>query len=265
MRLLIRDPIPSFWELGVRGTDILISVHEKAMSLLEEGIGNSFVDMKSEELKIPEFIRPNEDGWGFGRVLFPIESEKTGWISWRCSLPAILTPDLYEERNWTEAFAVSATLEVLCSELSFMELKIETGSLYPQLLLVQAKTFERERFPTSVSISAVISPSLIQWFLKKKDGFNLIEVVEAMKEAHKHLFPRLHNDNLDFRARIHHPKGINLTCPGDACGLDPEDNIGESLDRGYRLVPHNVTGPIQQLTFFAGLAALDQLAREDIS
>lgn len=67
----------------------------------------------------------------------------------------------------------------------------------------------------------------------------------------------------EFRVLLRRPKWVNFSCPGNACGLDPEDYYEKSLDWGYQLVPHNVDSPLQQLTLLAGVAMLYQLARQE--
>ena len=114
------------------------------------------------------------------------------------------------------------------------------------------------------SLHATVCPPLCVWLSQQEHDSDSLEIVEAMKKVFWHMSSRPDPDSFDyvrFRAWMRQPKWINLDCPGNACGLDPDDYGNLSLERGYGLAPHNVDTPIQQLTLLSGLAALCQLAR----
>lgn len=83
-----------------------------------------------------------------------------------------------------------------------------------------------------------------------------------MRSAYELMFQKK-TDRMDrFSALCRQPKWLNLTIPGNACGLDPENYHDTSKD-GYELLPHNVDCSLQQLTFLAGLACLHDLVRNN--
>ena len=95
-------------------------------------------------------------------------------------------------------------------------------------------------------------------------GTSIEEMVLAMKRAYKIMdqglgpLPR-------FSASIDGDNGwLNVDCPGDACGLHPSHGSVEE-SQGYEFSCHNVDTPQQQLTLLAGLAALHDKARREIT
>jgi hypothetical protein len=54
-----------------------------------------------------------------------------------------------------------------------------------------------------------------------------------------------------------------MDCPGETCGICSE-SCSHHKDEGYVFVSHTVNGPLPQLTFLAGLAALCDKYRKEM-
>lgn len=107
------------------------------------------------------------------------------------------------------------------------------------------------------------SVALCDWFRKLGTG-PIPEMVEAMKIAYNHT-QRIRGSSsvFYFRASIDYSNGwLNISCPGNACGLNPWHNAVHNTG-GYEFADHNVDTPFQQLTLLAGLAALHDRARKE--
>lgn len=89
----------------------------------------------------------------------------------------------------------------------------------------------------------------------------LPKVVQAMTAAYCHMQKTGVLDKYRFGAHIADQTGrVIMACPGDACQLSPDSSMGE--DRGRRFGGNNIDSPVQQITFFVGLAVLCDMARE---
>jgi len=113
------------------------------------------------------------------------------------------------------------------------------------------------------SLSGLYSIPLVKW-MSEKVGRNIPEMVGAMSTAYEHMLGPGSAKYGPFRASVDYEGGwLNVYCPGDACGLNPDSNGLEGDGRGYEFSCHNVDSPAQQLTLLAGLAALhDRVDRE---
>ena len=92
----------------------------------------------------------------------------------------------------------------------------------------------------------------------------IIEVRKAMIAVWKKMFGKLEAyDKYSFIAKVAYKDGwFNMSCPGDACGLHPADNMGTVSGRGYKFSCHNVDNPMQQIALLAGLAVLCDKAKD---
>lgn len=157
--------------------------------------------------------------------------------------------------RWQRAYAISASLEIFSRLTRFPEEK--TSSFLKQLLKIRVFCARDERL--IVGLGGEFSIPLCDWFRKRGVGY-VPEIVEAMEIAYSHMqdLPSLY----EFRAAIDYPNGwLNVSCPGNACGINPCHNAVRE-EGGYEFVDHNLDTPFQQLTLLAGLAALHDAARK---
>jgi hypothetical protein len=115
------------------------------------------------------------------------------------------------------------------------------------------------------SLGGMFSIPLVRWLSRVRVNTQLEKVENAMKAAYNRMlgYRRYHRN--DFRVWLADNQGwLNISCPGDACGLHPADHYRSAHKEGYDFACHNVDSPMQQLTLIAGLAALCDLVRKGI-
>lgn len=183
-----------------------------------------------------------------------------GWVSIKVDLPVVVSGGSNAEVRcfWDSAFRVSASLAILFQMLQLFD--GESPCIGNQLLTVEYMTVDRDMW--GGSLGAIISPALVKWLSRLPDNYDHPEVKVAMISAHCRMsgHPLERYEEHYFRAWIRKPCWINLSVPGNACGLDPKNYfIGEG--EGFELSPHNTDNPIQQLSLLAGLATLYEIAR----
>jgi len=158
------------------------------------------------------------------------------------------------EFSFRRAYNVSASWTILCSFLAFSVIK--TGCDKMQLMTVSPIV---KMGMHGGSLSCTLSKKVVDWLKEvQEDECELVEVVEAMKKAYATMFGHAKYDHA-FYARVQKGGRLIMQCPGDACDLGPEDYVRKN--GGYRLWPHNIDTAFQQITFFAGLAALHDIIR----
>lgn len=260
MRDILCEHVPVVYEIGVGEdqTSLMVNVHKKAFEYASEILGRPNVPLASalrDEFRLPEFIPPSAENWGFGSVLSKADSDRSDWTVWRCALPARKKK---HEIDWGTLYGISATLNVLTVALSIFEDEISAPK--PQLLCIRLFTM---RGDSGGSLSAEIGRAMLPWFSTQQDNFQHAGIQTIMKNTYERLTKyKVPNVSFGrFDAYFRQPYFVNLSCPGNACGLDPEDYF-ERKDRGYKLLPHNVDSPVQQLTLLMGLAAMHDEARK---
>ncbi|MBI4708775.1 MAG: hypothetical protein HY764_01060 [Candidatus Portnoybacteria bacterium] len=162
--------------------------------------------------------------------------------------------------DWALANKVSASCGVF---FSFAGLEREISSSLPQLLIVEAYvTLDR-----GAPLGGEYSPDLVRWLRTLEPRTQIQEMVQAMKIAYDYMIGASDFDRRDIEAYVADTKGrLNVSCPGNACGLNPVYGAESDMKRGfgYRFSCHNVDNPAQQLTLLAGLAALHDKARKEM-
>lgn len=251
--LLHLFPVPLCYDLGIRDDGIIIKIHRTAVKYLLAQISKNspiIVDLR-ERLGLPEFIFPNSRLWGFGNTI-STDGENGDWITWKCELPTA--------RNFgTKAFAISATLNVIFNLLRNCEITGDTN----QTQLLAINSWMTLNAPHGGFFSVILSSSLCEW-ISQRGYYYKEEIDAAMVAAYKRMTYK--KDRLACKNSI----GVQFDgrhtmffTEGNACSLNPEG--GALNESGDKLMPHNVDLILQQLVLFAGVAKLNQLAREDIN
>jgi len=159
------------------------------------------------------------------------------------------------------AFAVAATFSLLLEmAMGFGEESEQEVITWPRQLLEVHTTVDTSGFH-ACSLGGTYSRLLVGWLERLAlNESELAEVSSAMQASYRKMLPFLGSLEWsnEFRTNLYEGGRFHISCPGDACGLDPCDEPVSG--RGYKFAPHNVDTPAQQLTLLAGLAALSDRA-----
>ncbi|MFH0937031.1 MAG: hypothetical protein V1808_01935 [Candidatus Daviesbacteria bacterium] len=282
---ILREDLPCWFELGWEETNlaIVLRIHHdflKNMPIISPH--SPLVKMYIEELGLDEFSGNFSGNIGFNDAL-KLRGEKGDFREYHFAVPKIKKET--EEKcmwcngtgknrwqdtclscrgsgkehdiDWTEAYSISASLSTFTRFLQYCD--EPTSASLPQLLTIGTIT---QRGMNGGSLGGEVSSSLRDWLTFHKGQNTLPEITRAMMLVHDKMFGLTMLDNYYFKAVIREDGGLMLDCPGNACGLHPEQYMREG--RGYELGCHNVDSPLQQLTLIAGLAALHDKARQEM-
>lgn len=296
------DDVPVWYEIGLNesNTGFIIRIRTEAMAevikfLTFEALIVKYFEEKYNYLplfssSLPFFIPPTEEKWGFGEVLEK-KSENDVWVEFICLLPVVLSAEVaYHHTNeegicdligidfpYLRVSYVSATLNVLFQALWLFEGKaMNYGNKENKLQLLTINGMMTESGLHGSAFNVKLSRQFCRWLInmisEETVGRNidisksptLDKIRNAMMDMHFQMWQKPYSryDFHSYRVTCRPLKSIHLSCPGNACGLDPE--WSHSKDHiGYALHPHNVDNRFQQLTLLAGVACLQDLARQD--
>ncbi|HZS43200.1 MAG TPA: hypothetical protein VFA52_03225 [Candidatus Paceibacterota bacterium] len=286
IKLIRHENIPCWYELGWKEKDlsITLSLHRETIEAIKSKFTNSaLISRLRKELKLKKFEGDFNGNFGFGGSLIR-RDERQDFVDFAIKLPKIhivtdeICPKCKGKKEnehgmdcidcaktgkktdivWDEADNTSASLTVLLSELQYPTW--QTSSSKPQLLTVFTITRHEAH---GGSLGGEYSSSLCSW-LGSRAGLHLPEVEKAMYKAYVEMMTDAYVDDYRFRATVESADGwLNISCPGDGCGLHPADGWLRK-GHGYEWACHNVDHAGQQLTLIAGLAALHDQARRSI-
>lgn len=268
IRLPDWDLIPAWYQLGLKGPSTLaITVHNNAVDFLRLWDFNksTLVSHFQKRFGLSAFINPTEACWGFGTnnprqlkaAFISGISILPGWTTWDCVLPHSKEGD---NDNHAKFWAIRASLAALFLGLTVFGYDNNTGWKTPQLMTIDGLSVEADM--GGGALLATLTPEMMKFLRRQGEWTELPEISEAMMRASQHMLKsRFGNNVRDYRAYCRQPKWINMSVPGNACGLDPDYHDERELEVGYRLCPHNVDSSYQQLTFLVGLAKLHELAQ----
>lgn len=260
--------IPAWYEIDLepeRNDTFVIRIYKGALEELRRVKPDAPILLHYQKtMELPEFIGPGSGYWGFGEVLREIPCEQNGWVAYRATLPVVKSVtrgDRLKYVDWNPLGRLRATLDVLFNALWLFD--GDTGLQLPQLIIINSMAVT-----ASGAISAVLTPAMILFLAKQDEGQDFKSVVNTMRRTDEYLWQEEGNPNpysiSQFHVILQKSKFLHFCVPGDACGLDPDSHSysGDSLAKGYSLVPHNVDNGIQQLSLLMGLAKLHSLARQ---
>jgi hypothetical protein len=157
--------------------------------------------------------------------------------------------------------AIRGTLFMFCLACRYLDTDmLDVGK--KQLIIIDHICLPEKNRQSTGGLSAILTPSAIGWITKQPEG-HVNAIREAMKAAYGHMWNDGRGQNERFDALIGAPKWIYFDVPGNACDLSPDNNNNPRIGQGYKLVPHNVDGSIQQLALFVGLVKMHELMRAD--
>lgn len=173
-----------------------------------------------------------------------------------------------EDICWDQVTEVSKSVSLLSDRLlGFVTGDTKTTSKKLQVMAPFTGVTE-----TYFPISGYFSPIFVKW-LKSKRGYrsdpgdsvasamiSVWKVMEAVKGDD--LYPY---DERQFWWETHESGWLNISCPGDACGIHPGTSyVDPKRDNGYDFSCHNMDNPMQQMVLMAALAQLEMNCRKVI-
>lgn len=259
---ITREDRPAIYEIGVEnnGRALKVAIHSSVADFLKD-ISNRanvpLIEYLKKELKLPGFkgFDDPKKPWGFANAMIPLKTDNPNWITWQCKLPK-----KKGEVNWYSLYSICASLNFLSRVL--VVAGEGGGDIKPQLLELSLLT---ERGMNGSALSVKLARAFIPWIVSQAEYLDQYQerhplIVGPMKAAYEHMVWR---ESLGrFFAFFRPPKWVNLSVPGNACGLDPEDYSTREPEVGYELLSHNVDTPIQQLSLLMGIAAMHDEARK---
>lgn len=260
---IMKQSIPEWYGLDIRESDgtLLIPVHESVADYIENGLSPQTPTVRwlqeHSGLGLPIFISPKQQEWGFGSSVSWEDSNETDCRVINCKLPIILSGK-GQEPSFEKALALSATLQILFTALTVAPLE-EIHSLHSQLLVVYG--FTTKSGPRGGSFSIMLSKNLVGWISSQKDYSQNQELIATMKTASKYMWRDDADESHELKALFSQPKWVKLSCFGNGCVLGPEDYDDKREGIGYKLFPHNIDSPFQQLVLLCAVAKMYQLAR----
>ena len=210
-----------------------------------------------KSLDLPEFLSIDDRRWGYGGGIETV-AESAPYLKLRVELP---DGEKLKDDRWGEFYKASANLNMLFYVLNMADVgKLKDEDLSRQLLTIERST---ERGLDGNSVWANLSPKFCSFLSLYEESERDSSLESYMKDCYRYLTGDLFSslDQYRFIAMHRDPYWLNLSIPGNACGLDPEDYYPREKS-GYKLLPHNIDSPLQQLTLVMGLAKLHQDARK---
>lgn len=258
-KTILHETLPCWHELSWEneGPTLVLRVHESYADTLRISPDAPIVLGFQKTFELGGFDGDLRGNFGFNEAL-KNRGEKDGFYEFAIELPTIQGAKKLRY-EWRRAHEISTSLSILTLRLPYYDHDVPTT--FPQLI-----TFQASGSPNHSAVFGEIGIPLRRWLSSKPDHFLVPEAVTAMKSAYMKMFgPGISFvTEHSFEMRIKNNGGLIASCPGNGCGIHPDDwNFREG--RGYKFSSHNVDTPAQQLTILAGLAALHNIARREIS
>lgn len=290
MKLITYENIPCWYELSWQEKDkcLVVRVHKDVLTFLpelkpEHHIVSSFM----KDFGAKSFVGNLNGNFGFDDVLLN-RGQVDQFIQLEINLPKVKVftndpcgqcggkgkhPHHPREKcfhcegrgkeydlKWEKAYLISASLTLLFMFLDFLEK--ETSATCSQLLTVGTHTTQGMH---GGSLHGRYGIDFAKWFRTFPEGTELEEINHAMKCAHKQMYGSdQYSSHGCFFTKIQADGWLNISCPGDACGLDPSNYHRVGGEQGYEFSCHNVDTPMQQFTLLVALAALSDKARKEM-
>lgn len=287
MNILVRDVLPCWYELSWDASipAILLNIHDNYIA--ETGsipADHPSVEHLVEEFQFTSFSGDFGSNFGFNAAFLKLPA-RNGFARFRIEIPQVRKETgkrcpycqgtakdhllagqaCFECRgtgmehviDYSTADAISATFTVLTMKAGYYQGK--TSAPFPQLLTVSTSTWKGT---AGGSLHGMFGIPLCQFLRSVGERIRIPEVERAMQIAHRRMLGSTGYDTGDYLAKVERRGWLNVSCPGEACGLHPAHEPRDG--RGYEFTSHNVDSPAQQLTLLAGLAALHDRARREL-
>jgi len=252
---------PARYHITPTETGIAVAVNKQTIPNFKIASAGR-MDEIARYLKIPPFIKPSSDHeWGFGPVFKETQSPNPDFVLYSCDFPHVFDKKQYN------ADGISAVLQSLSSLFTFIGFSDGISNSPVEQQMDIDLDLDRSATLYVAPISAEIYSTLVKWMRNNLNDSVASQIKESMKIGYLNMW----NDKVytphvsEFRLFWNNPKWLILAVPGDAADLGP--NMHQIYDEsenetGYRMTPHNVDSPHQQLTLLTGLAKLDEIATD---
>ena len=269
----------------------VLSIHEDYIKENASGIclsaRASMIEGIAKSFNLNEFVYKPDTEIGYSGVL-KLKSKSDQFFNYEVSIPS-LYKEIGECRYCESRMLNDPDSDCLFCDNTRVESKIDQTILYPinaSLVVIFSYLHHYDEYAHSCDdlqlisfdlgmiqesfygfpISGFFHKDLVAWVSKSPCESGFAEVNDAMHGVYSHM-TNLREKFYGYHSTFREDGSIHLSCPGDACGIDPEHNKLSHLKGelvGYRFVPHNTDNAIQQLTILAGLAKLEDMARENL-
>jgi hypothetical protein len=282
--------IPRLYQLCYANKQLEVEVHKDVFIWLNK-IDERILKAMCNEFGFKTFhCTPQESVYGFDGCIKKRISEKDEFIIFSAQIPFVQT--FTEEEcfscDGTKIFCGSPcqfcdgtgkesrtdTLSAYRISASLKFLLMASSELVPLLSNQRELQLVHLELTTIIGtyggdIHGFLSKTLVLW-LKGYDREKFYEqvaskILQNMQETYKTLFPVYRSMEVFEHRVLLNEEGnsalIHIDCPGNACGLDPNQSIYKE-NEGYQIGGHNVDSPVQQLQLLVGLATLCELYDE---
>jgi len=291
-RMIMNEYVPCWYELSWHGKigGITVRIHEDFIGNSPQVAGDlSYIEYFKKEFGFKDFGNTFTADFGFERC-FLFQGVSDGFHEFLVKVPRVKTfedtvcPHCNGKKkggfgkcmycdghgkpyhyDYQQAYAISATFTLFTQYASIIEEGKETSAKIPQLLTVRTVTIKDSH---GGSLSGDYGIHLGRFLSSLPQHTAIDEMVGPMQKAWEIMdgekFLKNRGGMFGFEAYIANNSGwLNVSCPGDACGLHPSHHSSER-GCGYEFSCHNTDTPMQQLTLLAGLAGLHDKARREI-
>lgn len=286
---IVYDDLPCWCELlyqnnGSLEPGFFFRLHKDFINSITFKLGESpIVKSFESELNLKAFKTDFSNDFGFDGV-FKYLSEKDDFVEFLIKIPQvkIFTDEVCESCegsgyseiteskcsfcygkgkkvvfDWKIPYNISATFSVLTPLIRFF--RVKTSASFPQLFTFFTVTKSGMH---GGSLSGEVSGYLKEWLSSNyTDGDEVQEITSAMRHVYGTMLGFSKYNDLSFRFTVRNEGGFIAECPGNACGIYPDDMWSTNY-KGYRLTCHNVDTPMQQITLLTSLATLSGMVRE---
>jgi len=251
------DDYPAWYEIGFdpEKPAITLRIHHAFFPRLQDYLKPEapiiILYQDPKVLALDEFILPRDADWGFGSVLKRNRLlDDATYLVWQLVLPK------GREGSSQTGYNISGSLDVLFSLLSLLSGETECSNDRFQLVTCKTNT-RRDIYGGWLAVE--VSKKLAAWLENHLEDDLIGFAREAMKRIYFHMAGLNKREQelyrFDFRFQVSQMGRFHMDCPGNACGLDPEWTDYRP-NTGYKLIPHNIDAPMQQLTLLGGIAAI---------
>jgi len=286
---LYRDILSCWYELSwdAHSCGIVLRIHEDFLASQEPIPTDApIIQMYQKNLGMEQFFTDFDEDIGFDRVFIRL-GEKDGFVEFFIKIPWIrLNTNIdceycdgtgkgeFRDRcgrcnngkkykyDRLTANKIGASLAIITTFLRTQQ--VQTSAEIPQLFVVSTSlTYGMQGAP----INGEVGIPCVE-YLNAFAGEDIPLVREAVMQAYNHMWPIRKHDKPSFKARVYDGSGrFMIDCPGDACGIGCgfDGSFSRSEIMGYGFSCHNPDSVLQQLSLVAGLAALHDIVRNQIS